>query len=87
MFRFIGQSVDHLVINCDKEVIKYHCYWPIISDFINVVTHHKIAYVFMKDSDLLEKWMNFLACVTGWHQTRYLFEKARGSYVYSSPQK
>ena len=61
----IGQSVDHLVINCDKEVIKYECYWPVVSDFIDIVTHHKIAFIFMKESDLLEKWMNFVAYVTG----------------------
>ena len=24
----------------------------------------------MKDSDLLQKWMNFLACVTGLHHLR-----------------
>ena len=68
MFLFLlltGQSVDHLVINCDKEVIKYQCYWPVIMDFINIVTHHEIAFNFMKDSDLLEKWMNFVAYVTG----------------------
>ena len=69
---FTGQLVDHLVINCDKEVIKYHCYWPVISDFINIVTHHKIAYIFMKDSELLEKWMNFVACVTGMNQIKSL---------------
>ena len=68
MFLFLlltGQSVDHLVINCDQEVIKYYCYWQVISDFVNIVTHHEIAFIFMKDSDLLEKWMNFVAYVTG----------------------
>ncbi|XP_046846410.1 E3 ubiquitin-protein ligase UBR3-like [Xenia sp. Carnegie-2017] len=60
-----GQYVKHLVINCDSHVVRYHCYWPIVSDIINVVTHHNIADIFMKDLDLLEKWMNFIARITG----------------------
>lgn len=57
--------MKHLVINCDSHVVRYHCYWPIVSDIINVVTHHNIADIFMKDLDLLEKWINFIALITG----------------------
>lgn len=55
----------HLVIDCAKKVMKEHCYWPLVSDFNNVLSHERVALVFLKDDNLIDMWFTFLSMLQG----------------------
>uniref|UniRef100_A0A336M7M7 E3 ubiquitin-protein ligase n=1 Tax=Culicoides sonorensis TaxID=179676 RepID=A0A336M7M7_CULSO len=55
----------HFVIDCAKRVMKEHCYWPLVSDFNNVLSHESVALVFLRDDDLIEMWFEFLSMLQG----------------------
>jgi E3 ubiquitin-protein ligase UBR3 len=55
----------HYVIDCAKKIMKEHCYWPIVSDFNNVLSHEKVALVFLKDDKLIDMWFQFLSMLQG----------------------
>ncbi|XP_060521351.1 E3 ubiquitin-protein ligase Ubr3 [Cylas formicarius] len=55
----------HFVVDCAKSVMKDHCYWPLVSDLNNVLSHHPVALKFMSDDTLLEMWFGFLAMFQG----------------------
>ena len=65
-----------------------HCYWPFVSDLINVLSHKPVAYKFMVDERLLQLWFEITSCLqgmsssTGWvstyaeihHKNKFEFE-------------
>ena len=51
----------HRVIDCDQMVMKKHCYWPIISDLTNVLSHKAVVEKFFTDPLLLSLWTKFLS--------------------------
>ncbi|CAL7947523.1 unnamed protein product [Xylocopa violacea] len=55
----------HYVVDCERQVMKEHCYWPIVSDLNNVLSHKPIAIRFMSDDTLLEMWFDFLSMFQG----------------------
>jgi E3 ubiquitin-protein ligase UBR3 len=55
----------HFVIDCAKKVMKEHCYWPLVSDFNNVLSHERVALVFLRDDDLIDMWFQFLSMLQG----------------------
>lgn len=55
----------HYVIDCAKRVMKEHCYWPLVSDFNNVLSHESVALVFLRDDQLVEMWFQFLSMLQG----------------------
>lgn len=55
----------HFVIDCAKKVMKEHCYWPLVSDFNNVLSHESVALVFLKDDNLIDMWFQFLSMLQG----------------------
>eukprot|EP00094_Tigriopus_californicus_P009370 TCALIF_09035-PA protein Name:"Similar to Ubr3 E3 ubiquitin-protein ligase UBR3 (Mus musculus)" AED:0.13 eAED:0.13 QI:208/0.88/0.8/1/0.88/0.9/10/0/606 len=55
----------HMVVDCSKHVMKNHCYWPLVSDLNNVLSHPPIAYRFMGDNTLLTLWFDFLKMLQG----------------------
>ncbi|XP_076360822.1 ubr3 ubiquitin ligase isoform X3 [Tachypleus tridentatus] len=55
----------HFVVNCGNRVMKDHCYWPVVSDLNNVLTHRPVALEFLKDQSLLEIWFSFLSMFQG----------------------
>ncbi|XP_029716977.1 E3 ubiquitin-protein ligase Ubr3 [Aedes albopictus] len=55
----------HYVIDCAKRVMKDHCYWPLASDFNNVLSHESVALVFLKDDNLIDMWFQFLSMLQG----------------------
>lgn len=55
----------HYVIDCAKRVMKEHCYWPLVSDFNNVLSHESVALVFLKDDNLIDMWFQFLSMLQG----------------------
>ena len=38
--------------------MKEHCYWPLVSDLNNVLSHQPVAFRFMSDDTLLEMWFD-----------------------------
>ncbi|XP_047991395.1 E3 ubiquitin-protein ligase Ubr3 [Leguminivora glycinivorella] len=55
----------HKVIDCTRRVMKEHCYWPLVSDFNNVLSHKSVALVFLQDDALVEMWFQFLSMLQG----------------------
>ncbi|KAI8436462.1 hypothetical protein MSG28_010033 [Choristoneura fumiferana] len=55
----------HRVIDCTKRVMKEHCYWPLVSDFNNVLSHKSVALVFLQDDALVDMWFEFLSMLQG----------------------
>ncbi|XP_017759565.1 PREDICTED: E3 ubiquitin-protein ligase UBR3 isoform X2 [Eufriesea mexicana] len=55
----------HYVVDCERQVMKEHCYWPIVSDLNNVLSHKPIAIRFMSDDKLLQMWFDFLSMFQG----------------------
>ncbi|KAF2879439.1 hypothetical protein ILUMI_26719 [Ignelater luminosus] len=55
----------HYVVDCGRPVMKEHCYWPLVSDLNNVLSHRPVALKFMADDTLLEMWFTFLSMFQG----------------------
>ncbi|KAG5323686.1 UBR3 ligase, partial [Pseudoatta argentina] len=55
----------HYVVDCGRQVMKEHCYWPLVSDLNNVLSHKPVAVKFMSDNTLLEMWFDFLSMFQG----------------------
>ncbi|XP_076228505.1 ubr3 ubiquitin ligase isoform X4 [Nomia melanderi] len=55
----------HYVVDCGRQVMKEHCYWPLVSDLNNVLSHKPVAVRFMSDDTLLEMWFHFLSMFQG----------------------
>ncbi|GBP21655.1 E3 ubiquitin-protein ligase Ubr3 [Eumeta japonica] len=55
----------HYVIDCNQKVMKEHCYWPLVSDFNNVLSHKSVALLFLKSDALVDMWFEFLSMLQG----------------------
>ncbi|XP_048246065.1 E3 ubiquitin-protein ligase UBR3-like [Haliotis rufescens] len=55
----------HNVVDCSNDVMKSHCYWPIISDLTNLLTHSSVASKFLQDEELVTMWMELLSYLQG----------------------
>ena len=53
------------MVDCAQSVMKDHCYWPLVSDLNNVLSHRPVAWRFMSDDALLEMWFGFLSVFQG----------------------
>ncbi|KAK3873893.1 hypothetical protein Pcinc_021134 [Petrolisthes cinctipes] len=56
---------SHHVVNCGEHVMRNHCYWPLVSDLNNVLSHKPIAVKFMSDARLIQEWFSFLSMFQG----------------------
>ena len=59
------QQNYHEVVDCGEHVMKEHCYWPLVSDLNNVLSHPSIAYKFMEDEKQLVMWFEYLPMFQG----------------------
>ncbi|XP_058064446.1 E3 ubiquitin-protein ligase Ubr3 [Anopheles bellator] len=55
----------HYVVDCAERVMKEHCYWPLVSDFNNVLSHESVALVFLQNDALIDMWFQFLSMLQG----------------------
>ncbi|ODN00342.1 E3 ubiquitin-protein ligase UBR3 [Orchesella cincta] len=55
----------HRVVDCNSSVMKDHCYWPLVSDLNNILSHRPVALKFLEDDGLLHMWFNFLSMFQG----------------------
>jgi E3 ubiquitin-protein ligase UBR3 len=49
------------VVDCSNSVMKDHCYWPLVSDLNNILSHRPVAIKFLEDDGLLQMWFHFLS--------------------------
>lgn len=55
----------HYVINCGHQITKQHCYWPLVSDLNNILTHKRVVLEFLRDTNLLDVWFRLLSMYQG----------------------
>jgi E3 ubiquitin-protein ligase UBR3 len=55
----------HRVVDCGNLVMKDHCYWPLVSDLNNILSHRPVALKFLEDDGLLKMWFSFLSLFQG----------------------
>ncbi|XP_059475456.1 E3 ubiquitin-protein ligase Ubr3-like [Neocloeon triangulifer] len=55
----------HYAVDCASTIMKDHCYWPLVSDLNNVLSHKGVALKFMSDDSLLNMWFDFLSMFQG----------------------
>lgn len=63
----------HVVVNCGEALLKNNTYWPLVSDFINILSHQSVAKKFLEDHGLLVTWMNFVSFFQGTWLLAFLF--------------
>ncbi|KAL1485543.1 hypothetical protein MTO96_010052 [Rhipicephalus appendiculatus] len=60
-----GERNFHYVVNCGHRIAKDHCYWPLVSDLNNILTHRPVAMEFLGDTRLLDMWFSLLSMFQG----------------------
>ena len=50
----------HMVINCEHFIMKLHAFWPVVSDFSNLLVHAPVAIMFIESDELLDLWLQFI---------------------------
>uniref|UniRef100_A0A3Q3LCK0 E3 ubiquitin-protein ligase n=1 Tax=Mastacembelus armatus TaxID=205130 RepID=A0A3Q3LCK0_9TELE len=55
----------HVVVNCSEALLKNNTYWPLVSDFINILSHQSVAKKFLEDHSLVMLWMSFVSFFQG----------------------
>eukprot|EP00794_Sanderia_malayensis_P003219 gene3219-3696_t len=63
-------TVSIPVACCRNFILSKHCYWPITSDLINVLSHKDIVEIFLNDDALIEQWMTLVKLVTAMNRNR-----------------
>ncbi|XP_075465223.1 E3 ubiquitin-protein ligase UBR3 isoform X3 [Ascaphus truei] len=59
------ENSSHVVVNCGEALLKNNTYWPLVSDFINILSHQSVAKKFLEDHGLLDTWMTFVSFFQG----------------------
>lgn len=62
----------HQVLNCSSDIIKDHCFWPLLSDLINLMSHKPVALAFMEDSTLMNIWFELIGFLQGTQSIYYI---------------
>ncbi|XP_033103209.1 E3 ubiquitin-protein ligase UBR3-like isoform X2 [Anneissia japonica] len=77
-----GTNINfHQVVSCSNPVIRNHCYWPIISDITNLMSHKSCVEVFFRSPDLIRMWTSLLLTLTGMN----LNERERDEHLEFEP--
>lgn len=50
----------HYVVECNHPILRFQRYWPLISDLNILLTHKEISYLFLKDNELLDIWLEII---------------------------
>uniref|UniRef100_F6RPY5 E3 ubiquitin-protein ligase n=1 Tax=Ciona intestinalis TaxID=7719 RepID=F6RPY5_CIOIN len=58
-----------------------NAYWPIVSDFVNVLSHPRVAMMFLADNNLVSSWVQQLTCFSGMN----LIRRAISSHIEYEP--
>ncbi|XP_076821304.1 E3 ubiquitin-protein ligase UBR3-like [Clavelina lepadiformis] len=55
----------HQCISSNSHHLKTNVYWPIVSDFVNVLSHQRIARMFLESANLINCWFQQLMAFCG----------------------
>lgn len=50
----------HYVVECSHPILQFQRYWPLISDLNILLTHKEISFLFLKDNELLDIWLEII---------------------------
>ncbi|ESO97194.1 hypothetical protein LOTGIDRAFT_51305, partial [Lottia gigantea] len=65
----------HAVVDCSHDIMKDHCYWSIMTDFNNLLSHRSIALKFLQDEELVTLWIDMIVYLQGMNlNQRELFQ-------------
>nr|CAB3260717.1 uncharacterized protein LOC100175735 [Phallusia mammillata] len=60
-----GESDFHQCVMTQSNEVRNNAYWPIFSDFINVLSHKKCVIKFLSNPDLLNCWIQLMLGFSG----------------------
>ena len=52
----------HRSVDVSQDVVTKHCYWPIFSDFLNLMAHQSVVKYFFSRTALVEKYSSIVEC-------------------------
>ncbi|XP_074659002.1 E3 ubiquitin-protein ligase UBR3-like [Tubulanus polymorphus] len=55
----------HMVVDCSKDILRDHCYWPVVSDLINLLSHSSIANQIFDDLKMMPMWLELISYFQG----------------------
>lgn len=58
-------SQSCLVVDVDHRIIVKNVYWPLLSDFVNILSQEKIALAIMENPKYFNLWLRFLTLFQG----------------------
>eukprot|EP00795_Rhopilema_esculentum_P014545 gene14545-5613_t len=64
-YNFEGKVTSVLVADCDHRILINHCYWPIASDLLNILSHKQVVKEFLKNDTIIHQWMYLVTLLTG----------------------
>ncbi|ESO10203.1 hypothetical protein HELRODRAFT_72952, partial [Helobdella robusta] len=66
----INQARYGNTLNLTSNVMKEHCYWPIVTDFINILAHPPIVQYFLNSTSLVNAWADVISSLQGLNMNR-----------------
>lgn len=61
----IDDSTSGMVINMEHPIVIKNVYWPLTSDFVNILAQEKIAVSIMENKKYFHFWLRFLTLFQG----------------------
>ncbi len=54
-----------MVVDVEHRLIVKNVYWPLLSDFVNILSQEKIALTIMENKKYFNLWLRFLTLFQG----------------------
>ena len=64
-FEVLDESHIGTVVNVEHRLITRNVYWPLLSDFVNILSQAKIALTIMENKKYFNLWLRFLTLFQG----------------------
>jgi len=61
----IDDSNPGMVVDVEHRLIVKNVYWPLLSDFVNILSQEKIALTIMENKKYFNLWLRFLTLFQG----------------------
>lgn len=60
-----SESSNSLVVDVEHRLIMKNVYWPLLSDFVNILSQEKIAVKILENKKYFNLWLRFLKLFQG----------------------
>ncbi|CAF3403343.1 unnamed protein product [Rotaria sp. Silwood1] len=60
-----SESSTAMVVDVDHRLIVKNVYWPLLSDFVNILSQEKIAFTILENQKYFNLWLRFLTLFQG----------------------